>query len=280
MKVPRKPSRQACAAVAVLLGALAAGIAASSCAAERRAPRAPTQGLPVLKVMTYNLNYGLAGDESTLEAIEHEDPDLVLLQETTAEWELAIRKHFATRYSHMAFRHCCLAGGLGVLSKSAFEELAYIEPPPGGWFPALHLRVQSPLGALQVMNVHLRPQIGDSGPNVGGVVSGQFTTPPIRRDEISRYLGYLEPGTPALIAGDFNESEDGGALNRLEGRGFKSALPQFNDDDTWRWTTSVGKVSRRFDHIVYGPELDVLSAKVVGAGNSDHLPVIAVIERK
>jgi endonuclease/exonuclease/phosphatase family metal-dependent hydrolase len=33
------------------------------------------------------------------------------------------------------------------------------------------------------------------------------------------------------------------------------------------------------DHIVYSRQLSVLSAGVVKAGNSDHLPVFAVLER-
>jgi endonuclease/exonuclease/phosphatase (EEP) superfamily protein YafD len=268
--------------VIAVAGIGAALLAVVACSGEAlRTPRTPAPGQRALVVMTYNLNYGLAGDRDTLDVLTRHSADLVLLQETTPEWEVALRARLTERYPHMIFRHCCLAGGLGVLSRHPLNELAYLEPPAGGWFPALRLRVASPLGPLDVFNVHLRPQIGDSGPNVAGVMSGAIATPPIRRREVSAYLAHVERGMPTLIAGDFNESEDGSALERLEDAGLRSALPQFSDDTTWRWRMSViGKVTRRFDHIAYSTELDVLSASVITAGRSDHLPVIATFERK
>ena len=252
----------------VSLSLLAACLVAASCAERTLRPaRAPAEGQRSLAVLSYNLNYGLAGDRATLDAIAERPSELVL------------RERFGGEFPYMAFRHCCLAGGLGVLSKYELEELEYIEPPAGGWFPGWRLRVESPLGSLQVLNVHLRPQLGDSGANVGGVLSGMVTTPPIRRQQIEHYAAHLEPGLPTLIAGDFNESEQGGALGWLEQQGLHSAVPDFSHDDTWSWQTSVGRVSRRFDHIAHSRELSVLAAGVVKAGNSDHLPVFAVLER-
>jgi endonuclease/exonuclease/phosphatase (EEP) superfamily protein YafD len=264
--------------VAGVLGGAAASWACSS--APLRAARAPARNQPTLSVMTYNVNYGLAGNESTLDAIDDQQADFVLLQETTPAWEAFLRERFHGRYEFVAFRHCCGAGGLAVLSRFPFRELAYLAPPEGGWFPAWSLELDAPIGRVQVMNVHLRPRIGDSGPNVSGVISGMISTPPIRRREISAYFMHVRPNVPALIAGDFNEAEDESALEYLEEQGFRSALPEFSDDDTWRWHFSViGEVERRFDHIAYGQGLEALSARVVRAGRSDHLPVVAVFAR-
>jgi endonuclease/exonuclease/phosphatase family metal-dependent hydrolase len=111
------------------------------------------------------------------------------------------------------------------------------------------------------------------------MVSGQFTTPGIRKNQIETYASVLDAGTPRLIAGDFNESENGSAVSWLESRGLHSAVPDFSHADTWSWQTSIGHVSRRFDHIVHSSDLKALSAGVVFAGRSDHLPVFAVLER-
>src|SRR5688572_19858244 len=91
-----------------------AALALAACAQpEIRVPETPRAGEATLKVMTYNVNYGIAGDEDTLAAVEGQGADLVMLQETTPEWESHLRARFSARYPHISFRHCCGAGGLG-----------------------------------------------------------------------------------------------------------------------------------------------------------------------
>jgi endonuclease/exonuclease/phosphatase family metal-dependent hydrolase len=222
--------------------------------------------------MTYNVNFGLAGDDETIAAIVEGEADLVLLQETTPEWEDALRLELSGAYPHMSFHHSGGAGGLAVLSRFAFEERELVDSP-SGWFPALVVDVDSPLGPLQVLEVHLRPPVSDSG----SVVSGYFSTPAVRLDEIEAFDGHLAAGVPTIVAGDFNEREDGKAVSFLAGQGLASVLPEYHPHvKTWRWTTSVGEIEARLDHILYSPELRPYDARVVEAGRSDHLPVVAV----
>lgn len=249
---------------------LVAGFTAASCTPQR-SPQRPAAGQPTLSVLTYNVNYGMAGDPETLEALRNANADLVLLQETTESWEAVLRGELRARYPYMSFRHCCGAGGLAVLSKTRFSEHQYFAAPEA-WFPAWRLLVETRLGPVQVLNVHLRPQISDSG----SVVSGYFTTPPVREREIAAYASTLKRDLPTLVVGDFNENDSGRALTYLKQRGFRSALPEFDPGaDTWRWQTSLGEVNAQLDHIVYDPSLDPLSATVIEAGSSDHYPVLA-----
>ncbi len=251
---------------------LGATCAAAACASPTRVARAPEPGEPSLTLMTYNVNYGQPGHPKTLQAIADEDTDIVLLQETNAEWETALRKRFAKRYSTLEFHHCCNAGGLAVLSRFPVKERAYIEPPRGGWFPAWLIEVETSLGAVQILNVHLRPQLSRSG----SVVSGYFTTPPVREAEITRYANLMDPKLPTLVVGDFNEGDGGRAVAVLERRGFRTGLREFDTSaDTWRWQTSVGKIEQRLDHVVYDRRMVPLAVEVRNAGRSDHLPVIA-----
>jgi endonuclease/exonuclease/phosphatase (EEP) superfamily protein YafD len=246
------------------------GLASAACA-PAKAPRPPERGEPTLSVLSYNLNYGMAGDPVTLEVIRNAHADVVLLQETSPDWEAALRRELTETYPHMSFRHCCLAGGLGVLSKSEFSEHEYVAAP-AAWFPAWRLQVRTRLGLVQVLNVHLRPQISDSG----SVVSGYFTTPPVREREMQAYYGTLDRTLPTLVAGDFNENESGRAVTYLRERGFRSALPEFRPGaDTWRWQTVVGEVNAQLDHIVYDDTFEPLNATVIEAGRSDHYPVLA-----
>lgn len=235
----------------------------------------PASGAPVLRLLSYNVNYGIPGDADTLEAIREARADLVLLQETNAAWEHALRTHLSSEFPHMVFRHRGGAGGLAVLSRQPLATIEFLAPASGGgWFPAARLVFEAAFGRVQVLSVHLRPAVSDSG----SLVSGHFSTPEIRATEMASFFARLAPGLPTVIAGDFNEEEDGSAVKFLVDKGMTSALRRYAPQQpTWRWPTVVGTLHRQFDHIFYGPRLDVLSAEVREVGNSDHLPVFAVI---
>ena len=66
-------------------------LALSGCAQATRTPRNPSPDVPHIKVMSYNVNYGLAGDASIIEVI---DCHVVFLQETTPDWEEVLREAF------------------------------------------------------------------------------------------------------------------------------------------------------------------------------------------
>jgi endonuclease/exonuclease/phosphatase (EEP) superfamily protein YafD len=224
--------------------------------------------------MTYNVNFGLGGDPETLAVIAGARTDLVVLQETTPDWEQALRARLGAEYPYMAFRHCCRAGGLGVLSRYPFDEREYLVPKHG-WFPAWRLVVHSAIGELQVLAVHLRPPVSDSG----SVLSGYFSTPATREAEIEAHFPHLDRALPTLVAGDFNEGAGGRAVAFLERRGFRSVLPELGGaQDTWRWNTSIGTVRAQLDHLMYDHRLVALRAAVVPRGGSDHYPIIGVFE--
>ena len=247
----------------------------SGCAQATRTPRNPSPDVPNIKVMSYNVNYGLAGDGSIIEVINTADCHVVFLQETTPDWEQALQEAFEEKYPHSDFRHGRGAGGLAVLSKFPFEPKELIDPPEGGWFPAWRVVLDTPLGKIQALNVHLRPQVSDSG----SVVSGYFTTDTIRERQIGRFVEYLDPDLPTLIVGDFNENRSGDAVAHLLQKGYTSALPEFSPyQDTWRWKTSLGTITSQLDHIAYDQKLEPVNVWVLRAGSSDHLPLVGIFE--
>lgn len=227
-----------------------------------------------LRLMTYNVHVNLAGDEETLDAIEAPKADVVLLQETSPAWEEAIRRR--TAYPHVAFRHHDGAGGMAVLSKLPFSDAGELEPPEGGWFHAWVVVVDAPIGKVQLVNLHLRPQVSDTGSYVGGVL----TTAPARLREIETYFEAVSKDLPTVYAGDFNESRTGSAVRWLEAQGYESALPASGAENTWRWPTPLGTLRAHFDHIaVPTGELAHDEVEVLEIGRSDHLPVIATLRR-
>jgi endonuclease/exonuclease/phosphatase family metal-dependent hydrolase len=245
----------------------------SSLGRDRFEPPPVPAGAPALRVLSFNINYGVGHDPSNVAAVAEADADLVLLQETTEGSEAVFREALAGTYPHMLFRDCCNAGGLGVLSKHAIREEAWLEPTVG-WFPAWRVVVDTPLGPVQALDVHLRPPMSDGG----SWVAGYFTTRDDRREEIAAFWPALDPELLTVVAGDFNEDAQGRAIAFLAEQGLKSALPQVEPRaKTWRWQTKLGKLRMMLDHVVYGPGLELRGAEVLDRGTSDHLPVLVVL---
>lgn len=255
-----------------VLGAVVIGLGllAGCRGARAEAPVVPLPGEPRLRVMTYNVNYGLAGDPAAVAAIREGAADVVFLQETTPAWEEALRPALVDTYPYMEFRDGPGAGGLAVLSRFPFDA-GELLPPTHGWFPAWRVVVEAPLGPVQALLVHLHPPLDEEG----GFVSAYFTTPRVREAEIRTFAEALDPRLPTLVAGDFNEGPSGRAIALLEERGFRTALPDFAPGaPTWRWQTSVGPVTATLDHVVHDARLAPVAARVLPAGRSDHFPVV------
>jgi vancomycin resistance protein VanJ len=237
-----------------------------------RTPGPPPAG-PSLKVMTYNVNYGIAGDAETVAVIRTSGADVVFLQETSAEWQDALDAAVAAEYPHRAFHHWGGAGGLGMLSRLPVEDAELLLPEGDGWFPAWRLVVRTDFGPVQVLSVHLHPPVSEGG----SFVAGYFTTSSVRAHEITAFAAHLDASLPTLVVGDFNEA-DGKALHVLTARGMRSALPEFYPQaHTWQWPTSVMTLRERLDHILYDPRLEARAAAVLYRGQSDHFPVVAVL---
>ncbi|MCX4239459.1 endonuclease/exonuclease/phosphatase family protein [Paraliomyxa miuraensis] len=230
-------------------------------------------GTPPLRVLTFNINFGVGEDPRNVAAVAEADADLVLLQETTLASEQAFRQVLADRYPHMLFRECCNAGGLGVMSKYPIAEEQYLEPTVG-WFPAWRVVIDAPLGPVQVLDVHLRPPMSDGG----SWVAGYFSTRDVRRDEMAAFWVAMDPSMPTIVAGDFNEDAEGKAIAYLAEQGLHSALPQVAPKaKTWRWPTRMGELRMMLDHVVYGAGLQLHAAEVMDRGTSDHQPVLVVL---
>jgi endonuclease/exonuclease/phosphatase (EEP) superfamily protein YafD len=226
-----------------------------------------------LRVATYNVNYGMAGHAGTIELISKLDADMIFLQETQKKWARALRRALAEQYPHMAFHsHSWPAGSLGVLSRYPIAKKVLIRGKEGP-FPAYLTVVDSPLGKLQVLNVHLDPPA--LGSQTGGWIGAYRDSQAVHEREIAAHHERLDPELPTLVVGDFNEDWQGRAIEWLVGRGFARAIEEFTP--TWKWKTRYGEVRWQLDHVLHDSRLRVLEARVVKGGRSDHQPVVAEI---
>ena len=115
-----------------------------------------------LKVVTYNVNWGFANPENVVNFLTEAGTDIVCLQETHRQWETALKARLKQRYPHCVFKEWGAAGGIAIMSRYELKNVTFIEPT-AGWFPALLADVQTPIGLVQILNVHLRPPLSDRG---------------------------------------------------------------------------------------------------------------------
>ena len=230
----------------------------------------------LLALMTYNVNYANPDPDRSIDAIAAADAEVVLLQEITDAWQARLVKRLARQYPHQTF-HPARAGGLAVLSKREVRSDEVLSPPAGGFFPAERLVVASPLGDIQILHVHLRPNV-----DRGDWIRGWQTTPPVRRREIETYYPRLAAGIPTIIAGDFNELPSGLAVEFLARHGF--ARVPTTGPSTWHHVIDVAgakisALSLDLDHVVVDASLIPSDARVLDAGTSDHRPVVVTLAR-
>lgn len=246
-----------------------------SCASAQ-VPREPAPNQPAVTVMTWNVNFGLRGDALSLAVITEAQADVIVLQETTPAWERSLAP-LKERYPHQRWFHVRGgAGGMAVLSRLPLVS----EPVPAGpgWFDALRIELESPIGPLEALVVHLRPPVSDGG----SFISGHFSTPKIRTAELMHHAAHLQGDAPLIVLGDFNEDEDGASIGWIsKDKGLSNALMRFAPGaHTWRWPTRLLTLEDTLDHVLYDGRLECLSAKVIREGRSDHFPVVATFVRR
>ncbi len=226
-------------------------------------------------VATYNVHADMAGDHATLLALRSLHADMVFLQEATSGWELAVRRELADVYPYVVFRPCDdRFGGLAVLSRAPFDNGMVLRAGEGP-FPAWLISVDTVIGRLQILNLHLFPPVRWRERGWG---RAYVDSQDVHLREVQGFLPALDPRARTLIVGDLNEAAGGKAVSWLRDRGFVSAGDPATP--TWRWHTELGAISWQLDHILYRGPLSLVASRVVQAGSSDHWPVIATFARR
>lgn len=237
-------------------------------------PRAATPGSVHFRVMSFNIHRYRSNDEPTIATIGAPNVEIACVQEVTAAWEKVLRDRYASQYEHMLFAPDEEAGGLGFLSHYPLEDRGVVRVP-GNWHPAWVVRVTTPGGPVQVLNLHLRSLFeGESNP-----LSSYAASSADHVSEMNLFLEHVDPGLPTFIVGDFNEGPTGDAVRELERDGYSNALPMFHPGQyTWQGASVGSTMELAIDHVMFDDAFTPLDAVVLRQGNSDHLPVVGSFE--
>ena len=169
---------------------------------------------------------------------------------------------------------------MAILSKYPVTELFY-EMPPAGWFHGQAVKVATSQGDIKLLNIHLRPPASGKG---GLTYLNYFRLPKIHPQEMEHLYKILDERggkIPAIVLGDFNESDKGSAMNYLRQKGMADALQSFDaSTNTWHGKLAGIALAERCDHILFSSEFRCVDAAVLKEGKSDHYPVIGVFQLK
>jgi len=227
----------------------------------------------VLKVVTYNVNYG-AFHPDNIAAIDSLQADIVCLQETNEKWRLLLMPNLGHKYPHADFRNVGAAGGYAILSKYPIHRKTYL-PATEGWFEAGYYLVETPHGMVQLLNVHLKPTLNEKG-KIGFLGSAYFKSLKIHRKEVAEFYKSTQQDLPLIAVGDFNENDKGKGTRWLKQQGMTDALALFDKKShTWHWPTRLWELKGRYDRVLFDHRFTCENARVLHAGYSDHYPVLA-----
>jgi len=232
-----------------------------------------------IRVATYNVNWGngewkIKSHKSTLNVIKVTKADILLLQETTKKWCKLILKEFSKFYHYRYFYKDGNAGGMAILSRYPMHHLKVLWAPEAR-HAALLADISTPIGKLQVLNVHLRPPLNIHD-GIGPLGLEIWRSSNLRMKELRYLTQQLKPNKKTIIAGDFNEGSRGHAYVYLRRHDFVDALRyDKSGSDTWCWKWMFFTLSGHLDHMFTRPKvLYPQQVQVLHEGASDHFPIV------
>jgi len=242
-----------------------------------RAPEpVPGEGFPV-RIMTYNLHNGFNPSghldmEALAQVIEENDPDIVALQEISRGWIISGRLDMLVWLSQR-LRMPYIFGptadpiwGNAILSRYPIVEYTLHELPPHD------IRLQRGFTVAQI-------DVGN-GTQLQ-LIATHFHDPDpdteVRQLQSKAIIDFWDGASLTVLLGDLNAEPDDREMEMLRQAGLVDAAASVGG--TPGLTFSSVELEKRIDYIWVSPDLKVTDAKVLATTASDHLPVVAIIDR-
>lgn len=233
---------------------------------------------PAIRVVTWNVRNECVNSETLAALIASTKPDIVALQECRSDLQLDWPPDW-----HVHREGRLVTGSLHPLGS---VEVSQRHHPPSKWPPANALRcaIQTPIGPVELVNVHLRtPRQG-----IEEVLSRRTFVDPSKRDSVtseieSRRLEsedvaeWLDGSSDAVvIGGDFNMPVDSRIYRQFWSKYANAFSVAGNGFGHTKRTEVLGwQYGSRIDHILTAPGWRPCGCWLGPNLGSDHLPLIA-----
>ncbi|MEV6650222.1 endonuclease/exonuclease/phosphatase family protein [Streptomyces sp. NPDC051219] len=217
-----------------------------------------------LRVLTANVEFG-GGTEGLLDTVRREKPDLVFVQECDYTCSGALESRLPRK--DYPFRNVVEAGGAEGSAILSVHPLSTSEGVPGV--------LAMPGAVARIGGRSVQLQLAHPLPPVPGGVS-------LWRSELGalQHHAAAVKGRPAILAGDFNASQDHAAFRalldagglhdsaRLAGR---SRTPSWPADHPWMPGTQI-------DHVLVSGDFRARSARFLDLADTDHRALLVELD--
>jgi endonuclease/exonuclease/phosphatase (EEP) superfamily protein YafD len=254
-------------------------------------PRSAREGAPKVRVLSYNVNQQYGGNAEIFAEIERYDPDIALLQEASPNDDFL--DTLRARYANVAWSsQFIIASRFPILSTTDPERLPMFGRMRSPRF--MEYVIDTPIAPITFFSVHpISPR--DAFHELRGaglrheILSGRFFAAPrseamlvntALRDAQVHAIAELASkveGQPVVIAGDTNLPGQSGILSRYLS-GYRDAFSDASWGFGYTFPTNRGPWMR-IDRIMASPDLRFVSFEVGRSGASDHLCVVADLQR-
>ncbi|MET9395129.1 endonuclease/exonuclease/phosphatase family protein [Streptomyces sp. NPDC006624] len=217
-------------------------------------------GRPVadLRVLTSNVEFGRATGP-LVAAVRREEPDVVFVQECDPACDARLRRDLAGALPHRRAVEGGGSEGSVLLSRFPLRPTAGVAGTMG--MP----------GAVADVGGHpVRLQLAHPMPPLPGQV-----------DLWKRELGAVrdaaraDRGTPLVLAGDFNASQDHAAFRRILDTGLHDASRVDGADRTATWPALTARVfGAQIDHVLVSKDFAAHRTRVLDLADTDHRAVV------
>lgn len=227
-----------------------------------------------VRVMTYNVAHFDLDRPGVIEDMRQADADLIFIQEACKpEEQKAVGEMLCKELKGYQF---VSASSNMILSRLPIKFEKFLNVPtkwPVKQFPIA--TVQSPLGPIRVISVHMEPSwVEKMPPDFGEYIPVVSKVVRDRQAQVDLLMASLRPSKiPVIMAGDFNGTPGSESIRRLSDyftdsyatteRGFGMSL--------------LAKLPYKRIDYVWTRGLTPLQTEVVKSMASDHMPVVAVI---
>ncbi|MCX4763541.1 endonuclease/exonuclease/phosphatase family protein [Streptomyces sp. NBC_01275] len=207
-----------------------------------------------LRVLTSNVEFGWATD-ALIPVIRRERPDIVFVEECEYTCQAALRREVGARYPYRQAVPGDTSVGSIVLSRFPLTSAAVV---PG--------RMGMPGAVADVDGHAVRLQLAHPKPPLPRQVTLWKRELGRLRDFAARYSG-----SPLILAGDFNASQDHAAFRRILDTGLRDAARLAGDDRAPSWPSRTAPAfGAQIDHVLVSKEFAASRARFLHLDGTDH----------